>query len=385
MVGYTGGLLSLTMTYAARQFHVTRTGQGVALGVVRINVVLALGLLALAERTGRRKMILGCAAGAALLTSVGAVSGSLILLTASQVAAVAMTAALLVLISVMAAEEMPAGSRAWALAVLTMTIGFGAGLATMALPLADTGLGGWRWLYAAALAALPLVWSAAHRLPESRRWQESRKTTSTRPAARHGRRLLMLSAGGFLFALFATPAGQFHNEFLRTQRAFSASRITVFSLVTGTIGGAGVYIGGRLADLRGRRLVAAVGAGAGIVTTLAMYLTRGWPMWIWGVAGSLLGYAVAPALGVYGPELFPTSLRSRATGVIAVSYAAGGVLGLIATGVLSGGIGTIAPALAILAVGPALLVVLIIRAYPETAMRELEDLNPDDAGRTPKL
>jgi len=384
VVGYAGGLLSLTMTYAARQFHVARTGQGVALGVVRVNVVLALGLLAVSDRTGRRRMILGCAAGAAALTSLGALTPSLVWLTGSEVLAVALTATLLVLISVMAAEEMPAGSRAWALAVLTMTIGFGAGLATAALPLADLGTGGWRWLYVGALAGLPLVASAARHLPESRRWQQARAASGARAAPprvprTHLRRLLLLSAGGFLFALFATPAGQFQNEFLRTQRAFSASRITLFSLVTGTIGGAGVYIGGRLADLRGRRLVAAVGAGAGIVTTLAGYVTRGWPMWIWGVAGSLLGYAVAPALGVYGPELFPTSLRSRATGVIGISYAAGGVVGLILTGVLSGAIGTIAPALAILAVGPALLVVLIVRAYPETAMRELEDLNPADA------
>ena len=35
VVGYLGALLSLTMTYAAREFGVNRTGQGIALGVVR--------------------------------------------------------------------------------------------------------------------------------------------------------------------------------------------------------------------------------------------------------------------------------------------------------------------------------------------------------------
>ena len=109
-----------------------------------------------------------------------------------------------------------------------------------------------------------------------------------------------------------------------------------------------------------------------------MFLTRGWPLWAWGIADSLLGYAVAPALAVYGPELFPTSTRSRSTGMVAVAYAGGGVVGLIAAGILSGHFRTFAPAFAVLAVGPAALVVLIVRAYPETARRELEDLNPED-------
>jgi MFS family permease len=181
--------------------------------------------------------------------------------------------------------------------------------------------------------------------------------------------------------LFATPSGQFQNEFLRTERAFSAARIAEFSLATGTIGGLGVLLGGRLADLRGRRLVAAVGAGGGIVTTMALYLSRGWPLWAWGVADSVLGYAVAPALGVYGPELFPTWQRSRSTGVVAAAYAAGGVVGLVSAGALSDHYKTLAPAMALLAVGPALMVVLIVRAYPETARRPLEELNPGDAGR----
>jgi hypothetical protein len=37
-----------------------------------------------------------------------------------------------------------------------------------------------------------------------------------------------------------------------------------------------------------------------------------------------------------------------------------------------------APTMAILAAGPMIMAVLIITRYPETARRELEDLNPDD-------
>jgi MFS family permease len=412
VVGYVGSLLTITMTYAASEFGADKTAQGVALAVVRANVALALGILLLADRQGRRRLILASAGGAAALTALGAVAPSLPWLVATQILAVALTAALLVLVGVMAAEEMPAGSRAWALAVLTMCAGLGSGLATAALPLASLGLRGWRIPYAGALVFLPLVASTRRHLPESRRWQ-ARRPAQAQPAAQspagtgaeaatrsppeaaahaapetpagtptspsnHRRRLALLCSGAFLFALFATPSSQFQNEYLRTERAFSPTRISVFSLFTGTIGGLGVLLGGRLADLRGRRLVAAVGAGAGIVTTVALYGTRGWPLWVWGVADSLLGYAVAPALGVYGPELFPTRQRSRATGVVALAFAAGGVAGLVFVGTASQRFGSFAPAMALLGIGPALLVVLIVRAYPETAQRTLEELNPDD-------
>jgi MFS family permease len=384
IVGYQGALVSLTMTYAAREFRVGKTGQGVALGVVRINVIFALGLLVLADRNGRRTLLLGAIAGSSIITALGALSPSLPWLTANQVVAVALVAASLVLVGVMAAEEMPAGSRAWAVAVLALSIGLGAGLATMALPLADLGIRGWRWLFAGALLALPLLATATRRLPESRRFNrptaEHRSAAAHPPGApSHRARLTLLGAGSFLYALFATPSGQFQNEFLRTERAFSATKISAFSLFTGTIGSLGVMVGGRMADVRGRRKVAAVGVGAGILTTVAVYSTHGWPLWAWGVSDSLLSYGVAPAIGVYGPELFPTSLRSRATGIIGILYAAGGVVGLIATGLLSSAIGTLAPAFIILGLGPAAMVALILVAYPETAGRELEELNPEDA------
>ncbi len=380
VIGFAGSLLALTMTYVAAEFGASRADQGLALGVVRANVVLALGILVLADRRGRRRLILGCAAGAGGAHRHGGLGpfprvadrdpgpgrgpdrgaadpgrspcsrGD-----ARRVAGLGDRGA-----------DHGHRLRRWA--------GHGQ-------PARWPGLGtrGWRWLYAAALLFLPLVASTRRHLPESLRWQQSQGRESSRSPVPAGR-LALLCLGGFLFSLFATPSSQFQNEFLRTERAFSATRISVFSLVCGTLGGVGVLIGGRLADLRGRRLVAAVGVGGGIVTTVALYVARGWPLWAWGVADSVLGYAVAPALGVYGPELFPTWLRSRATGVVGIAYAAGGVVGLVTVGVLSDHFGTFGPAFALLALGPAALVVLIVVAYPETARRPLEELNPDDRG-----
>jgi MFS family permease len=390
VAGYVGSLLPLTMTYAAREYGRGKAAQGIALGAVRASVIPALLILILADRRGRRKAVLSTAAGAATVTAVGALAPSLVWLTLDQMAALTFTAASIVIIGVMTAEEMPAGARAWSIAVVTLAVGLGSGLATMALPLAGTGTTGWRWLFVGALLALPVVARAGRDLPESRRFAGDRPAPAppadpapvpraNRVAGPDNGRLALLATGVFLYGLLVTPAGQFQNEYLRTERHFSAAGITVFSLVVGTLPALAILAGGRLADVRGRRIVAATGIGAGAVTTVAVYLSRGWFLWAWALVDSLVGYVAAPAINVYGPELFPTAVRSRSTGLIAIAFAAGGVTGLAATGLLSQAIGTIGPALAVMAAGPVALVVLIVARYPETAGRELEDLNPTDA------
>ena len=122
----------------------------------------------------------------------------------------------------------------------------------------------------------------------------------------------------------------------------------------------------------------AVGLAGGVGASVAMFASTGWPLWAWSVVGSVVGGAVLPALGVYGPELFPTSLRGRANGLVALLGVLGSAIGLLSAAALSERLGGLAPALALLAVGPAALVVLVLVAYPETARRELEELNPED-------
>ncbi len=190
---------------------------------------------------------------------------------------------------------------------------------------------------------------------------------------------MLLAASALLGQIFFAPASQFFNEFLRDERQFAAWQITVFQVATNLPGGLGIVIGGKLADVRGRRLVGSVGLVGGVGATVVMYNVVGWPMWAWSVSGALLGAAVVPALGVYGPELFPTSLRGRANSLITTLGVAGSVTGLFAAGYLSDRWGGFGPAMTALALGPALLALLVLVFYPETAHQELEDLNPEDA------
>ena len=386
VIGYLDTLVPQTMTYVGAEYHVGTTGQGVALGVVQVSALVAVVALAVADRQGRRPLALGCVAGGIVLTALGGLAPSLELLVATQVVADGLVGAGYLLVIVVAAEEMPAGGRAWAAGVISLCFGLGGGADLLALPLAGMSVGGWRWLYALALTGLPIVAVCARHLGESRRFVALPAVQARPPGPRRCAASLPSTAGAWRCSgpppcctrCFPTPASQYQNQYLRTQRHFSATHISVLSQVAGTIGGLGVLAGGRLADTWGRRPVAVIGVAAGALVTIASYLSGGWALWTWAIMGSLLSYGVGPALSVYGPELFPSGVRSRASGVLGALGAAGGVIGLLAAAGLTALIGTIGPALAILAIGPAAMVALVIVAYPETARRALEQLNPSD-------
>lgn len=377
---YIGTLLAQTITFAADEFSASKTDQGATLAAVRIGILGALALTAVADRRGRRRVLLGCAAAGSVLAALSGLAPDLVSLGVAQTLVRGLATAGGVLVVVVAAEEMPAGSRAFSITLIGAAGAFGAGLCLMALPLADIGVQGWRVVMVGSLLLLPLVRLVARHLPESRRFDTQHAVVGM---AGHGRRFWLLATSAFLLQLFTAPASQLLNEFLRDEEGFSALQITLFSILTNTPGGIGLVVGGRLADIRGRRLVGAVGVFCGTGFTVAMVVLGGWPMWGLSVAGAITGAMVVPALGVYGPELFPTSLRGKANGAISILGVTGSVLGLAAAGYLSDRWGGLGPALALLAVGPLLMALLVLVAYPETAHRELEELNPEDHAPVP--
>ena len=241
--------------------------------------------------------------------------------------------------------------------------------------IADLSPGSWRVLYAIGLVGLPLVVGIGRTLPESARFLAPLADV---PMAGHGRRLWLLAGAALLLNLFVAPASEFLNDFLRHERHYSAGSISLFIAVTSIPGGIGLMVGGRKAETSGRRMVAAVAVFGGVAFTVAEFLTGGAVMWTTSAVSAVLGAAIVPAFGIYGPELFPTSLRGRANAIIQGLARVGSVIGLVVVGRLADRLGSYGPALALVALGPLALVVLIIVAFPETANQELEDLNPED-------
>ena len=402
VAGYLGTLITQTLTYAAGEFGAGTGEQGTLLASVRVGVLLSLGVVSFADRRGRRAVLIAAVIGACLFTALGAVAPGMVWLGVSQTFARALSTVVALLVAIMAVEEMPAGTRAFSVSVLTMTGGLGAGLCVANLVYVDLASGAWRIAFLVPLLAVYPCVRIGRRLPETHRFAARKLLLSTEGvvsdlpdlrdasfepigaaparAPRHfaWRRFVLLACSGFLWSLFLAPAAQFLNEFLRTERGFSGALIAVFVLATNTPAGIGIVAGGKLADRHGRRIVGAVGVIGGVGFTVVSYLSWGWPLWAASLTASVIGALAVPALAVYGPELFPTGQRGAANGGLQVVSVAGSGTGLLLAGWMADRLGGLGPAMAVLALGPAVLVVLVLVFFPETAGRELEDLNPED-------
>ncbi|MGI9623299.1 MAG: MFS transporter [Acidimicrobiales bacterium] len=378
VTGYLGAIIGQTATFASDEFGTSDRAQGFLFAAVRLGTLLTLVVTTLSDRMGRRRLLLFAMTVGCSVTLLGAAATGLVTLGASQAVARGMATAIALLIGIMAAESAPSNSRAYVASVLSLTAGLGAGMVVWFLPLADLGLRAWRILYLLPILGLPLTWWLSRNLRESERFKRSQRAPEKNDHAMMGSRLVLIAAVAFLVLLFAAPASQFRNDFLRDERGFSAASVSLFVLVTSTPVGIGVAIAGKLADNRGRRPVGAFAVFGGTVLTVVMYSAEGWGMWTASVFASIIGAMAAPALGVYSAELFGTSRRGRANGIVSLIGLAGSAIGLLLVGDLAERMDSFASAFAIVAIAPMIVVVLVLTLFPETAHRELEDINPGD-------
>ncbi len=379
VTGYLGALIGQTATFVSDEFGTSDRAQGALFAAVRLGTVLTLIVTTAADRRGRRTMLLFALVVGTMMTAAGAASTGLISLGATQAVARGMATAISLLVGIMAAEAAPRNSRAYVVSVLSLTAGLGAGMVVWILSLADLGIGAWRILYLVPLVALPLTWWLARHLRESERFEQLRNLPERDSADSMIRsRLILVAAAAFFVLMFAAPASQFRNDFLRDERGFSTPKVSLFVLATNTPVGIGVAIAGKLADRKGRRPIGAFAIFGGTLLTLGTYAFDGWGMWTSSVLASIIGAMAAPALGVYGAEMFGTSRRGRANGIVSLVGLGGSALGLLLVGDLADRFGSFAGAFAVVALGPLLVVGLILALFPETAKRELEDINPHD-------
>ncbi len=392
VAGLLYGLLTQVLTFVAADLGDGSAGQqATMLAVVRVGVVLTVLAMLLADRRGRRRVALWSFVVAAVLTLATAASPTWWLFGALQLVARNLAIAGLLCVDTIAIEELPAGSRAMVSGLGALAYGLGAGFIVVSLPLADLGTWGWRLTFVVAGLTLPMIWHARRHLPESGRFErvdaERRETaTPTAPATSSsgavaptesrrvsGTRFVLVGAMFFLFNVFLAPASQLQNDYLRTERGFSGLTITLFVVLTATPAGLGVLLGGRIADLRGRRAAIVPGLVAYGLFNAVMFSIGGPPMWVASLLGSVLGALSVPAMGVIAPELFPTARRGGVRGMITAIAVTGSVIGLLLAGTMVDA-GSYGSAFTVLAVAPLVAAALAL-AIPETRGRELEDLN----------
>lgn len=380
---YGSSLLSQNVDYVGDSFGAGDRALGTALAVSRAGVLIALVASALADRKGRRTLMLISVAGVCLANGVAAVAPNLAVFTVGQTLMRGFANTALIVAGIAAVEEAPEGARAYSVALLALAGGFGYSFGVALLPVADLGDQAWRLSFALSALTLVLLPSFSRRLAETTRYAGLAARAAKRGRIgevfdpSYGGRFGVLVLTSFLFSIFAAPSSQFTNRYLADDRGFSGLDITIFRAITqGLPGLLGIVIGGRLAETRGRRPVAAIALFAGTAAQMVFFLYGSAVLWLSSAAAIILGGMAGPAMGAFNGEMFPTEIRGTANAFLLVAGVTGSAVGLVVSGNLSDRIG-LGEALALTGIASLIASLLVLR-LPETADRPLDEVSPSE-------
>jgi MFS family permease len=356
---------------------------GIALAVIRLASLASLPLAALADRLGRRRLLLTVATLGLTLTSLAAASPGFWWYVAVIALARPFLSTVNAIAGVVAAEESRSVDRAGAIGLIAAAYGLGSGLVSVGRGLLP-GEPSFRIVTLFALAPLLLLPLLARRVrepPIAVNRTHAQGLPGALPHHLRGRvTLLALLVGAIAVA---TGPG-FTYLFVYGERVLGATSLQLASLVlaAGPTGLAGILLGRWSADRFGRRISGALAmSGAGVGVTIA-YSGGATALAIGYLTTVGLASAFAPAQGALAAELVPTSVRATVAGWLTVTAVLGAVIGLSAFGVLAEVTGDFAVPARLLG-GLVVLSALGFGALPETRGTELEDLEGEPPGRWP--
>jgi MFS family permease len=360
----------------AEQAGLSGTVLGLGLAVIRLASLASLPLAGLADRFGRKVMVLGLAAAGLALTASASLSPGYWWFVALFALSRPFLSATTAVAQVAAAEHTAASDRAKALALTAAGYGVGAALVAVVRGAAGDALG-FRGLFALALVPLLLLPVLGRWMAEPDRYR--RQEVASEPGlpvldmlrGAWGRRLLAMAAVAFAVGFVTGPANSF--VFVYGEKVVGLSPAVTAVLVVAALpaGLGGLALGRWVADRWGRR-PCAVGGLVGLAAAAVLTYSGGAPAAVIGVLLSVVaGYGLSPALAAFAAELFPTSVRATVAGWLVAAGVAGAVAGLLTFGALADVSGRFGPAAVAVSV-PALLATLALAGLPETRGLELD-------------
>ena len=364
----------------ANKVGLSGTELGVGLAIIRLASLGSLPLIGMADRLGRRRVILAVTIGGLALTAIASGSPGYWWFVVIFALGRPLLSATNALAEVMGAEETGARDRAAAVALVAAGYAVGAGASAIIHSLASGTLG-FRGICALALVPLVVVYAIRGYIEEPTRFvvAEAAADHPTPVLGAVGRRfrwrVFCLCLIGFAISIITGPANSFvflYAQDVVHQQGYWTALMVVIAGAAGLFG----LLGGRwMADEVGRRPTGTVAMiGASLSATLAYTGSR--PALIVGYTfGVLSGSVLAPAVGSLLAELFPTSVRASVTGWWVTSGVLGAVVGLVAFGAVAdvGNRFALAAAITFL---PMALAAGLFWTVPETRGKEPEMLWP---------
>ena len=388
-----GGLAApfLATEFALDDAAITAIAGWIALGAFGTAV-----LTRLADRHGRRRVLIGAFAGIPPLALLSALATGVPLYVLPQIGVNALLGTLITALAVVIAEHSPDAGRASGQAWFGFYASLGGALALLVGAAVPWLPGGWRafWgLAALPVLAIPLVRA---RLAETERFNTARDrgrvaATRARDMFRgvYRRRAIGLLAVALLkpVALAATSTWPYYHM-VKTLGLSPAMASLVYA-VGGGIGLLGNPIGVRLTNRWGRRPTSLLGVTLATASGIAFYYVPAGsgtlsplPMLIALMAANQISTsAFSLADRCIDAELFPTALRTTYLGAARLMNAAAGVAAMFGLSLLAGPLGGLGNAIAVLSIAsmiPALAIFLAV--VPETRGLTLEHASLEDDG-----
>ena len=381
---YDLSMLTAALPRIAVGLNMTEAELPTRLATIRLGALPAFLLIPLTDRLGRRRMFLAAVVGVSVCTFLTAFAQTPTQWVVTQMCARPFVLTGAAVAIVILTEEFPAAHRGWAIGMMGALSSTGHGLGALLFAAIDVLPFGWRFLY--ALGALPLLLMPKfiRELRETRRFTEHQQHHTTAHVTWLGpiihlvraypRRTLGLVLAVIMVSIADAASFQFTSYFTSTVHGWTPGQYSTMVLLGGAVGILGNLAAGRLGDRFGRRVV-----GGAFMTCfpLFVWIFYGGPGWILPPAWSLFVFcdtAAIVTLRALSTELFPTSHRGTAAGLISLVQTLALAAGLYAAGFGAhepGAIARTASWLSLASIGAALALFIL----PETNRRELESIS----------
>lgn len=361
------------------QLQASDTGLMVAL--INVGALLSFLIVYLADRHGRRPLLIVTIAGYTICSLLTGFAGSVWAFAVIQMLARVFLIGELAVGMIYAAEEFPAERRGRVIGNLQVAATLGTIFCAAITPVLLASPVGWRGLYFVGTVPLIILAYARRNLKETRRFDTREVTRSNTGMADlfaflkgpYRKRIMLLASIWGLTYLCTQSLITFWN--LHAVQALGMSYKDVSKCVMMAALGATplLFLVGRLLEVGRRRAsivvysLLVVGAIGAYNLSGMLWLTLSLVLSVFSVAG------IVPILNAYTVELFPTELRASAFAWCnSLLGRSGYVLSplLVGWGAAHYGYG---PAVTATIIFPLIALVLILRYLPETAGRTLED------------
>ncbi|HET6965659.1 MAG TPA: MFS transporter [Acidimicrobiales bacterium] len=324
----------------ADQAGLSGTVLGVGLAVIRLASLGGLPVAGMADRFGRRRILLITLATGLTLTALAAASPGYWWFVAIFACGRPLLSGADAVIQVTAAEHTGKDDRAKAIALAAAGYGVGAGFIAVLHGLAS-GVLGFRGLMAVALLPVGgLLW-LRRRLEEPDRFTVSMSNLD-RPVPILGavglpyrRRLGIVTGLAFAISVITGPANGFvflYADNILHQPGYATAAMVVGAGASGLVG---LILGQMLADRVGRRWTGSLAMIGIALCGLLAYSGSTGELDAGYIIGVGVGSILAPAAGAMLNELFPTSVRASVAGWWIAAGVAGAATGLVLFGAVS--------------------------------------------------